>query len=369
METQKSKIKRNSNFEAVRIICMLLIIEHHFMIHGIGAQAINGNLTYILAGMVRTAVGYFIVISGYFSINRIQGTDKHLVTLLADRIFYSIIISVFFMLQGYFRFNSLHDIGYSIFPDIYCRHNYIASFIALYLLMPYINRMVTVLSFSAYRNMIIVLSVVFCVWPAVGSQITTFSDNVYSYVGVMVYFYLLGGFIRKHIERIDIVKYASSMRLGGIICIALQVALIMKKDNNVWFAANNQGFLSQNSILVVATVVFIVYSVATFRPRNNRVVNTLAAGNFAVICIHDDPLIRGYAWNYIIPNKGEISQLPEIMFNLQMIVTVTGVFLLCVLLDLLYKHTLRKYWVSFFMHIQQLFVMVCKKVCRDGSDT
>lgn len=37
------KCKRNSNIEALRILCMLLIVAHHLVVHGGGA--VTGKVT------------------------------------------------------------------------------------------------------------------------------------------------------------------------------------------------------------------------------------------------------------------------------------------------------------------------------------
>lgn len=65
--------ERNSNFELLRIISMLLIIAHHFVVNsGVMAEFdfrnINSNMLFLqLFGMWgKTAINIFILISGYF---------------------------------------------------------------------------------------------------------------------------------------------------------------------------------------------------------------------------------------------------------------------------------------------------------------
>lgn len=68
-------MKRNSNIELLRIICALMIVAHHYSLHGMGAA---WNYDYVpLAKMYveflgmfgKLAVNVFFIISGYFLVN------------------------------------------------------------------------------------------------------------------------------------------------------------------------------------------------------------------------------------------------------------------------------------------------------------
>lgn len=63
--------ERNSNFEILRIICMLLIVAHHFSVHGgfyYDASVISLNRFWIqfLIPCGRVGTNCFVMISGYF---------------------------------------------------------------------------------------------------------------------------------------------------------------------------------------------------------------------------------------------------------------------------------------------------------------
>lgn len=71
MEKTQVKAKRQSNFELLRIISMILIIAHHYAIHGgfeLSKQAFSAQLFFlqVLSYGGKLGVNLFVLISGYF---------------------------------------------------------------------------------------------------------------------------------------------------------------------------------------------------------------------------------------------------------------------------------------------------------------
>ena len=94
---------RNSSFELLRIISMLLIVAHHFVVHGKFdlTSMFNKNIFFLqsLSMFGKLGVNLFVLISGYFSC--MQPSPPHikfskLIKLEIEVIFYSILILQFF---------------------------------------------------------------------------------------------------------------------------------------------------------------------------------------------------------------------------------------------------------------------------------
>lgn len=98
--------KRNSNFELLRIISMLLIVFHHSVVHGLLIASASMNqgtpvsnqvwLTTFTGQLVamfgKVAVAVFVMISGYFLVNSSFSWEKSLkkiLFLVAQVYFYS----------------------------------------------------------------------------------------------------------------------------------------------------------------------------------------------------------------------------------------------------------------------------------------
>lgn len=87
------KNQRNTNLEILRIISMVLIILHHFVVHGMyGTDIVITNInTYILiffAMFGKLSVVIFILISAYFMIET-KFTIRKLLVLGGEVYFYS----------------------------------------------------------------------------------------------------------------------------------------------------------------------------------------------------------------------------------------------------------------------------------------
>ena len=72
-EEKMKVIKRKSNFELLRIISMLGIVLFHFFYHGnydTSSMNFNSSLIVYLQFVGEVGVDIFVIISGYFIVNR-----------------------------------------------------------------------------------------------------------------------------------------------------------------------------------------------------------------------------------------------------------------------------------------------------------
>jgi len=86
--------RRQSNVELFRIVLMLMIIAHHFIVHGIGYQPnafnVNNALAVAIEPIGRMAVICFELISGFFLYNSCFKFEKFL-KLILEMVFYSLL--------------------------------------------------------------------------------------------------------------------------------------------------------------------------------------------------------------------------------------------------------------------------------------
>ena len=90
---------RNSNLEMLRIICMLMILSHHYSVHGFASfgltYGMNRHLVDILSMGGKLGVNIFVLISGYFML-RSEVTLRKLLSIIGQTWFYSVGILVLF---------------------------------------------------------------------------------------------------------------------------------------------------------------------------------------------------------------------------------------------------------------------------------
>lgn len=99
--------RKNSNLELYRIVCMFLIVCHHYVVNsGLidylkeNPHAPNSVFLYIFGMWGKTAINCFVMITGYFMCKQKTTTAKF-IKLVSQIIFYNIIIYSIFSISGF----------------------------------------------------------------------------------------------------------------------------------------------------------------------------------------------------------------------------------------------------------------------------
>lgn len=110
IETNNKQRFRSSNLELYRIICMLMIVAHHFVVNS-GLTSVDGPMVAspdsaktlflsVLGMWGKIGINCFLMITGYFMCKS-QITIKKFLKLILWIYFYKIIIFAIFLGTGY----------------------------------------------------------------------------------------------------------------------------------------------------------------------------------------------------------------------------------------------------------------------------
>lgn len=137
------KVQRDLNIELLRIILMMMIIYHHFIVHGLGlSQIIEADFS-LTNHTIKDAfidcflimpVNCFVFISGYYGL---KFRTKTVVNLLVQTTTYSLLFYLLYDL--FFAEVSMHTLTIGLFPISYGIWWYISTYFFLYLLSPLLN--------------------------------------------------------------------------------------------------------------------------------------------------------------------------------------------------------------------------------------
>ena len=222
---------RDSNIELLRILLMLVIVAHHYIVNSGITQSINDyivtsnrgghNCIALLYGWGgKAAINCFVLITGWFMCKQ-EFKWKKLLKLYFEVKFYTIIIYLIFLLTGYEVFN-LKECYKTIFNIAYdFGKGFTASFLAFYSLIPFINKCIKALEQKSLRNLIITLLVIF----------TGFSsfllNTTFEYISWYIALYMIASYIRlypcKYYDSKKITFWASFISLS---LSALSISLI-----------------------------------------------------------------------------------------------------------------------------------------------
>lgn len=302
---------------------------------GVQLTSTNQTIMDVLGTGGKFAINCFVLITGYFGVNSTKNTKKKVIQLCTDRWFYSVLISAIMLGIGLYTF----DVNYffrAVFPLCTCRHNYVTTFVMLYLCSPFLNKFFTSISRKEMRNFCILLTVLISVLPTVLVPTKLFTNNVYSYLAWMIYIYFVGAYIGLYRPALPW-KLISGGSVLAILCMEIIV-----EPNCKWLPIGFTTTTQYNTLLLIASVsVFCVF--ANLDIGYNKVINFFARSTFAVLLIHDDPLVRGVIWSRIF-NNASYGESKYLLLHMVFAVIITYMF--CVLVDNIYRYTIKK-WIPF----------------------
>lgn len=344
------KMERNSNFELLRIIAMLLIVFHHSIVHGLlnNSIDINGSgnavafqtwLTAysgeLIAMLGKVAVAVFVMISGYFLVNssaKGKKTLKKVLLLVTQVCFYSLLIYLIALFLNWINPSDLSAKQQAFFPFFYNTYWFATEYLLLYLIYPYINVALHNITRIQHRNLILIGIITFTFIPMI---IPNFIDyGSYGEVVLFALYYVIGGYLRLY----DL-KNEKFRGIVLFVCGSIILSLIMFYYNYMGGISNNQQYFAKSFVLAGQysfIVVFIAMGVMMlFKHINlgqNRIINTIAATTFGVYLIHDNPIMEQIIWmkwlnmpSLLTPNVGH--------FLLKIIIACPLIFIICSVID------------------------------------
>lgn len=340
MEQQNRTGTRQSNFELLRIIAMLMIVAHHFSFHGgfrFAADTVTLNRVWVqfLEAGGKTGVNLFVLISGYFMVDSLRLKTGRILRLWFQLFTYSLLVYVIFTLC---RGKSLDAIALikCALPLTWNKWWFASAYLVLCMIAPFINRLLQSMDRKQYLEYLAVLTVIWCLVPTVTHQYWESNFLVW-----FIYVYSIAGYLRLH--RIRAALKASSCILLSLLLILLiwLSAVVFDLLGTRWpiFAAHTDFFylLQSLPVLLSAVLMFTGFSKLTLKP--SRFINLLASTAFGIYLFHDNELLRPFIWKKLFKVSAYQDSSLLIPFSLAVILAV---FLGSMLVELVRKYTLEK---------------------------
>lgn len=314
---------RKSNFELLRIVCMLFIVGGHLCLKHdtpFGLSDFDWLSELGLRGFFVVAVNVFILISGYFSI-RFRG--QRIVRLDLQTLFYSVAIMVLTIAVGWHTLDFRKDV-LMLLPILTKRYWFITCYVMLYVIAPYLNRWVESASVGFYRRVLVFGFLVIYVWPTFCFMVNAgqFIDDAGYGIISFIYLYIFGRYLRLHyVDKHGARFYFCLYLLAGVLLFLVQYGL--SSVLHLEFTS----FYSYNTLFVFVACVslFLAFSHLDFR---SRVINMLAAPCFSVYLIHSHP----YFWGSFC-SKLDIAAIHGWRWVMAIFVGSIAIYLACFVID------------------------------------
>lgn len=326
-------MNRESNIELLRIVLLFGVI----LTHGMGSymshisvfdyKAVSWGWVYALT---RPAVNIFVLISGYYSIGKtLQGIS---VINKIGRLLLQTLPAVFLI---YFMMNiagmPVHKIVFRFIADLVTVQNsffhfwYLECYVILYLLAPYLNKLLNLLSQKEYLNLIFISSLLFIIFSSVndlaginliyGYTYSSFTEMKSFNFIIFINLYMIGGYIRKYGFPALSRKY-----LVAIIVITGAIVSVLTMGYSFGYTPRNflheylkgesvshdfnfyQAFFKYNNIFIFVLSILLFALFKGIRIRNNWIINMLGHATSGAYVLHVIMLTAMYS---LFCNGGE----------------------------------------------------------------
>ena len=331
--------ERMSNFELLRIICMLGIISLHFVSQGEFYRTDNLALCvmlHIISSFGRMACSVFIMISAYFNVDK-RCSFKRIFMIWLAAFMYTVSIT----LVSKFIFHlpvEQEDFINAFFPI----NNAPLWFVSVYLLLLLLSPVLNVAINNCKKGMLEVFLLVFGIMlfgkPTLFAEANFLSEDLIAFIYIWIFIGYMKRYPIKLLEK-KIFTGPVSVLLYLFVSTALGVLIYIygfdytKKGITLLTCYKNIFYTLPN--FLIALLIFCFFKNLNVRP--NKWINRIGKTTFGIYIIHQTPVFWKCIWidilfrNYI--NESE-QYLSAIIF------AIISTFIVCMIIEDIRLHTI-----------------------------
>lgn len=339
-------MKRNIGLDILRIIAMFMVVFLHVLGKGKFISNANNEEYYRVMLLLETicivAVNCYVLITGYFQVKS-KFKVKKVIKIWIKVVFYSIVIYGILLLFGQVKI-SIKDCIKSFLPILTNEYWFVNCYILLYILSPFINKLIESLNKKEFQKLLIILLIVFCAFTSILPSSFTFDKTGGYGIIWFIVLYLVGAYIRLYVN----FNYENRKNLIGFFLISAfnyLLILIMEYICGKFQVMNMSAkLLKYNFITVFLASVFLFSYFKNMEAKNSKIINIvskIASLTFGVYIIHEQVVLRGILYL-------DILNLDRVWNNaLQFIIvpaTAIVIFLICMLIERITQNTIQK-WI------------------------
>ena len=340
MEISKNRWggQRDSNLELYRILVMLLIVSHHYVVNsGVlekmyeNPLSANSIFLFLFGAWGKTGINCFMMITGYFMCKSRIMLEKY-AKLIFEVLFYNIILSIIFFCTGYGSWMDIIN-ALLIIKNVDSA-NFIACFLVFYLLIPFINILLNNINKKQHQYLLALLSFLYIFLGTVPKFSVTMN-----YISWFSFIYLVAAYIRFYsLTQRRWGFYTVLFTLLGCLSIIVCLVLGAKLDKEVAykFVSDSNTFLA----FAIALCSFLFFK--NLHLKYSSVINAIGGSTFGVLCIHaNSGTMRNWLWKTVFNVSGHYI-LPTMKLIVYSFGCVFLVFVSCTIIDIVRKKIMEK---------------------------
>ncbi len=335
-DTAISGKQRESGIELFRIITMLMIVAHHYLMNTdlsvklYESASLSWNSLFLLlfGSGGKLGINCFVVITGYFICTSRITLKKYLKLLLWVE-FYKIAIFAIFLITGQ-QAISLKSLFSVLWSYTSVASSFTSAYLIFYLFIPFLNILIKGMDKKQHLTLCGLCIIVYSVFATIGIKVS------FNYVTWFSVIYLIGSYIRLYPE-----KWFDSKKLWGWITVALIIgsfiAIIVLAYISQRYLGELKGFYhfvqDSNKILAVMIAISAFMYFKNIKIGYRKWINKIAASSFGVLLIHSNSdAMRKWLW-YDLLDCGSYYNSEWLIVHA--ICSVIGIYIVCTLIDFL----------------------------------
>lgn len=296
---------------------------------------INRWIAYFFVPGGKICFDTFIAISCWFLIDQDFKTSRFL-KMWFEVLFYSVFTTVIAVILGS-SFTGFEWFS-SFFPITGGVQGFAQTYLAFYLLLPFLRKISNKMTKKQNIYILIVLSLFIFLFRFMASLAWN-EQSVYSRLTLFVFIYFLMLYI-KH----NPIRWLESSLFMGIVFVVgwlfLYLYYYMTVSYPDWTGWKwvTIFVIDEGGILFLLTGLSLFFFFKSIYIKPIKWVNMLASATFAVILIHDGHFFRGWTWTLLKTSEWYYSKY----FGIRIIISAIIIYMLCTLMDLLRRNLFEK---------------------------
>lgn len=326
---------RESNIELFRIIMMLLIVAHHYVVNSGVLDAIitppytwKHYFLFIYGMWGKIGINCFVLITGYFMCKS-EITIRKFLKLLLEVLFYNLVIYSIFALTGYGAFSFVGMVK-AFNPIESISSGFTSCFLIYYLLIPFLNAMINHISKKQHAILIGLCMLFFVVWDQIPGV-----EYRFNYVGWFCVLHVIASYIRFYLpsdnEKTKNMHEVLLMITGGVFAILSVIGQCLMIQKGWHVGWQYKWVVDCNALVGVISSVMMFIGFKELRIKYSPLINSIAASTFGVLLIHaNSDTMRRWLWQDVCRNVDWISSP---YMPLHAIGCVLAIFTICIVID------------------------------------
>lgn len=343
-------MKRQANFEILRVLAMAMIVAMHFMQRGGIIQSLvqDRSAVNIVAWLIESfcivAANCYVLIAGYFLVDTEWKVQK-LFKLVAQVFFYAFLIPVVCLVLGIGNVQewSVYDWVVAVLPLQMEHYWFATAYVLLFMLSPLLAAGVKMVSKKQLEMMIAVLLLYFCVFKSVVPILLSTDNYGYDYPWFICLF-LIAAYIKLYglpagglqIGSLKLFTSGKKSVMGYMITVFITFIVSLGLGAITAAIGKFEYFMDMmytyNHVLTLIASLACFYAFLYWQPKESKIVNFLcriAPYTFGVYLIHENVAIRNLWTGWFGVEKVKDS----LLFVPYMVLVIFCLFVVCMAID------------------------------------